>query len=249
MCELLGFTAAEPTIITPQLRTFFSHGKNNPHGWGLAYNNKMYKSCERADHSVTLSGMLDTLGPQEVILGHIRFATVGSIKMLNCHPFSASDNTGRSWTLIHNGTIYSASRLIPFLHEQLGDTDSERLFLYLMQCVNKAQKDRPMTKEERCRLVDELVCELSPRNKLNLMIFDGELLYVHKNMRETMKYKRIGTGYMFSTQPLDDNGWEDVPTAQLTVYKKGEKIFTGTEHDGIFVPTLQYITSNDAMNI
>ena len=49
--------------------------------------------------------------------------------------------------------------------------------------------------------------------------------------------------------PLDDDGWEDVPTAQLTVYKKGEKIFSGTKHDGIFVPTLQYITSNDAMNI
>ena len=249
MCELLGFSASQPTEINALVSEFFSHGKDNPHGWGLMDCGGIYKSCERADMSEMLLQKISKLQPQKNLLGHIRFATVGSIKYENCHPFSAQDITGRSWTLIHNGTIYSASKLIPFVHHQSGDTDSERLFLYLIQRVNEAQKQSPLSERQRCELIDELVRDLSPRNKLNLMIFDGELLYIHKNMKHTMKYRRYGSGYVFATTALDDSEWEDVPTAQLLVFKAGQKIFEGHRHDAVFVPTLQYINANDAMHI
>ncbi len=249
MCELLGFSAAQPENIKDLVSEFFSHGKDNPHGWGLMDCDRICKSCERADTSEMLLQKISKLQPQKNLLGHIRFATVGSIKYENCHPFNAQDAQGRSWTLIHNGTIYSASRLIPFISSQSGDTDSERLFLYLMQKVNKAQNQSPLDERQRCELIDELVRELSPRNKLNLMIFDGELLYIHKNMKQTMKYRRHGTGYVFATTALDGGLWKDVPTSQLLVYKCGEKVFEGQKHDAVFVPMLQYINANDAMNI
>lgn len=249
MCELLGFSAARSSDITKQLREFYSHSSTNPHGWGIMYSGGTLRESLKASESDKLSKILDYIEPQRILLAHIRFATVGSIRQENCHPFTAADVTGRQWTMIHNGTIYSGSRLIPMLSRQKGDTDSERLFLYLLDKLNSAQAERPLHPSERFKLVEEIVFDIAPRNKLNLMIYDGELLYIHKNMEETMKFREIGSGVMFSTTALDDGDWQEVPMAQLLAYRDGEKVFEGTKHKGIFVPTLQYITAMDAMNI
>ena len=192
---------------------------------------------------------MQTIEDQTTTLGHIRFATVGSIKLENCHPFTGRDITGRQWTLIHNGTIYSGSSLIPYLNNQSGDTDSERLFLFLMDTLNSAQLVGELSQQERCELVDDFIQEMSHKNKLNLMIYDGELLYIHKNMKDTMLFRKMGSGYIFSTTALDDSEWNDVPIAQLMVYKEGEQVYIGRQHDGIFIPSLQYIKAMDAMHI
>ena len=249
MCELFGFTAAEQTDISAPLRVFFSHSETNPHGWGMLYENTLVKGCEKAAESVKLANILKDITPQKTLLAHIRFATVGKINPENCHPFTGCDITCRQWTFAHNGTIYSGSSLHHYLRTQTGDTDSERVFLYLMDSLNKAQRNGALSAEERCLLIDELVHSLAPRNKLNIMIYDGELLYIHKNMRDTMKYRREGTGYIFSTTALDGGDWQDVPIAQLHVFKDGERIYTGNRHGGIFVPNLQYIRAMDAMHI
>ena len=144
MCELLGFTSEKNTDISDYLRTFFSHSSSNPHGWGMMYENGsriILKEAVSAEQSSFLSDIIDSLSPQRNLLAHIRFATVGSINENNCHPFTGRDITGRQWTLIHNGTIYSGSRLIPYLNNQCGDTDSERLFLFLMDTLNNAQQN------------------------------------------------------------------------------------------------------------
>ncbi|WP_295155838.1 class II glutamine amidotransferase [uncultured Ruminococcus sp.] len=250
MCELLGFSAAKPTDISELVREFFSHSEKNPHGWGMMYDDiTLVRGCEKASDSPKLAEIMKGIAPQKDLLAHIRFATVGKIKQENCHPFTGCDITGRRWTFAHNGTIYSGSSLIPYLRTQAGDTDSERVFMYLMDSVNKAQENGELSSEERCLLIDDLVRDLAPRNKLNLMIFDGEQLYVHKNMHDTMKYRREESGYIISTTALDGGDWLDVPMAQLLVFKNGEQIYSGNPHDGIFIPNLQYIKAMDAMHI
>jgi glutamine amidotransferase len=249
MCELIGFSAAKPTDIKEQLQEFFSHSVSNPHGWGIIYGDRLIRGCERASDSAALERLLQNIEDQKTVLGHIRFATVGSIKLENCHPFTGRDITGRQWTLIHNGTIYSGSSLIPYLNNQSGDTDSERLFLFLMDTLNSAQQNGELSQQERCELVDNFIKEMSHKNKLNLMIYDGELLYIHKNMKDTMLFRKMGSGYIFSTTALDDSEWNDVPIAQLMVYKEGEQVYIGRQHDGIFTPSLQYIKAMDAMHI
>jgi len=249
MCELIGFSAAGPTDIKEQLKEFFFHSESNPHGWGIMYGDRLIRGCERASDSAMLEMLLQNIDEQKTVLGHIRFATVGSIKLENCHPFTGRDITGRQWTLIHNGTIYSGSRLIPYLNNQCGDTDSERLFLFLMDTLNNAQQNGELSQQERCELVDSLIQEMSHKNKLNLMIYDGELLYIHKNMKDTMKFRRLGSGYIFATTALDGGEWTEVPIAQLFVYKDGEQIYSGNKHEGIFTPSLQYIKAMDAMHI
>ena len=249
MCELLGFSAREYTDLQRPLRDFFSHCERNPHGWGLMYSEGCVKERLKASKSKKLAEILDTIQPQKTVLGHIRYATVGRICTLNCHPFTAQDNSGRQWTLIHNGTIYTAGKLVHTYKDRLGDTDSEAMFLYLIETINSRQTRSPLSAKQRFSIVDRFVCEMSYRNKLNLMIFDGELLYVHKNMEDTMRYRRTKSGYIFATQPLDRQVWHDVPTAQLFAYRDGELAFEGEKHGGIFVSNLQHITVTDAMFI
>ncbi|MDE5558491.1 MAG: class II glutamine amidotransferase [Ruminococcus sp.] len=250
MCELLGFSARRETDIRKYLKEFFNHGINHPHGWGLMRENhgitEIIKEAKCSAKSQQISEIIAETEPQRNTLAHIRLATVGSIKIDNCHPYIQTDNTGRCWTLIHNGTIYSGKQLMKYLHTQTGDTDSERISLALLDEINEKQ---PKTDKHRFEIVDNFVVSLSKRNKLNLMIYDGELLYVHQNMRDTLHYRSENDGIIFSTKPLDNGDWKPYPMTQLCAFQAGKKVFEGTKHSHIFVPTLEYITSMDAMNI
>lgn len=254
MCELLGASLKRPADFREYLKVFFRHSIEHPHGWGIMsmQDGKLIIQKESlcASESPAAAEAVERLVPQKDILVHIRYATVGSKCIENSHPFSGTDNSGRRWTLIHNGTIYSGMELVKYLDLQNGDTDSERIFLYLLDEINCEIKKNPNPDNKvRFGIVDRLVKTLSPRNKLNLMIFDGEVLYVHKNMNNTLSYKCTEDGVILSTQPLDDNGWHDLPMCKTFAFKHGEKIFEGADHGNVFIPTLDYITAMDAMNI
>ena len=83
--------------------------------------------------------------------------------------------------------------------------------------------------------VEELMEELSRENKLNLLLHDGEYLYVHANKENTMYHKRDGGGLLFATVPLDDGFWEPVPFTRLLVYRAGEEVFAGEPHGNEYV--------------
>lgn len=254
MCELFGASLNKRTDLKEYLREFFRHSNKHPHGWGLAGEKDgdalIVKEPVCANDSLMIGEVIERLSPQKNLLAHIRYATVGATKAENCHPFSGCDNSGRRWTLIHNGTVYSGMELMKYLELQNGDTDSERIFMYLIDKINAALAEKTQLEiEERFKIVDSLVNELSSRNKLNLMIFDEELLYVHKNMKNTLYYKQTDDGAFFSTQPLDACNWQDLPMCRAFAFKNGEKLFEGEYHGNEFIPSLDYITVFDAMNI
>lgn len=250
MCELFGVSSAQEINIQEYLKLFFSHGTEHPHGWGLMRehhgNIEIIKEPVCSARSQKISRIISETSPQKFALAHIRLATIGSIKLENCHPYQQKDNTGRCWTLIHNGTIYSGKQLIKYLHTQIGDTDSERISLALVDEINYKN---PKTAKQRFAILDKFIASLAKRNKLNLIIYDGELLYVHQNMKNTLYYKSENNSIIFSTKPLDNGNWKNYPMTQLCAFKAGKKIFEGTKHKNIFVPTLEYVTSMNAMNI
>lgn len=255
MCELFGISAASPVDAADYLRAFFSHSVRHPHGWGLMREHgraqEVVKEPVRAIGSRIIDNVIRKTPPQTNMLAHIRLATIGGTKYDNCHPYTGTDLSGRQWTLIHNGTIYSGTQLVRYLPRQVGDTDSERIFLYLIDEVNTAiNKSRSeLTQRQRFDIVDRLAAALSPRNKLNFIIYDGELMYVHKNMRNSLFRKQLPDGVILSTEPLDDGEWAPMPLTQVIAYRNGEKAFSGTQHKHEFIPTLEYITALDAMNI
>ncbi len=255
MCELLGISSKTPDDYKEILREFFKHSYANPHGWGMMYKSdgefKIIRETVSANESTIIDDVIHQLPKQDILLAHIRYATVGSRRKENCHPFVRTDRSGREWTLIHNGTVYSGNMIEKYADHQSGDTDSERIIMYLMDEMNKTIEANkgPLGEKQRFDVVDKVVGEITPRNKINLMIYDGELLYAHKNMKNTLSFKRQNDGIILATKPVDDDNWIPLPMTRLLGFKAGKLAYQGTDHGNVFVSSLENITQFDAMNI
>ena len=241
MCEIYGFSGNRKMKLNKDLREFYSHSADHPNGWGLALldeeKTEIFKEVCRADRSGFLKEKLGAPIKSKTALAHIRLATIGNVEQDNCHPFTAADNSGRTWTLIHNGTVFECDRLNKYIFLQKGETDSERILLYIVDHINRhyMQEMNCFDANERIRLVDKLIRRIVPENKVNLMIYDGDYFYVHKNEEGTLyKSERPGS-FIFSTHPLTPDGWEEVPQNQLLVYKDGELIYEGEKHEHTYI--------------
>lgn len=236
MCELFGINSAESCQIGHYLKEFFSHSNAHPHGWGLAcmeYDQvQIEKEPVQASKSIYLKERLSVPVQVKNCLAHIRYATIGNVEYKNCHPYTMKDASGRAWTLIHNGTIFEYEPLNRYVNMQNGDTDSERILLYLVEIINQRENElqRKLNEEERFHLLDSIVVKMSKGNKLNLMVYDGELFYVHTNYATSLYELKKENQVLFSTTPLSQEAWHPVPFTTLLAYRQGKRIFAGTDH-------------------
>lgn len=246
MCELFAVNADREISPNEWLREFFSHGEKNPHGWGMAlcYGRKavaLEKEPVRADRSRYLKERLRQDIHAAAMIAHIREATIGTPDYCNTHPFVDRDRTGRCWTLAHNGTIFEGDVLQPFVHRQEGHTDSERILCYIVEEINRKTSllQRELREQERCRCMDEIIKTIVPGNKLNLMVYDGDILYVHTNMADTLYCctvngkEKAGSVRIFATVPFPTGTgakWDALPLRSLCAYKDGCQIYQGEPH-------------------
>ena len=241
MCELFGVTANRKIKLNDLLREFFSHSDEHQNGWGLGFFDNGNISIERepvkAANSLYLRNRLSGRLESSRMVAHIRKATIGEVCFDNTHPFTKMDESGRTWVLVHNGTIFESSVLSPYQYKQVGTTDSERILLYIIDQVNRLflQDLNSFDVNERLELIDRIIRRISPGNKVNLMIYDGEYFYVHKNEEGSLYMKERHGAVVFSTRPLDDEGWEEVPQNQLLVYKDGYLVYTGIKHEHSYI--------------
>lgn len=251
MCELFGVSSSIKTDHRDLLSEFFSHSNENPHGWGIVsyhgsvkYKNgflipEIYKSPEKASESRALRWIMEAPVDPELLMAHIRLATKGQIELRNTHPFIEKDRSGIKWTLVHNGTIFECSELSGYLHIQKGETDSERILLCLTDRMNRALavKGSGLTENDRIMIVEDMLRDITPENKVNILISDGRLLYAHSNLRGSLYMLKQGGSTYFSTKPLSRDQWEEAPLSTLLVYKDGEQIYEGTPHGNEFIET------------
>lgn len=236
MCELFGINSAESYQINSYLKEFFDHSKAHPHGWGMAFmeNNQVQLEKEpvQASKSTYLKERLSVPIQVKNGLAHIRYATIGNVEYKNCHPYTMKDRGGRQWTLVHNGTIFEYQPLNKYVGIQNGNTDSERILLYLVELIDQKENElqRHMNEEERFQLLDSAIVKMSKGNKLNLLLYDGEVFYVHTNYANSLYELDKGNRVLFSTTPLGREEWHPVTFTTLLAYRQGKKIFTGTNH-------------------
>ena len=241
MCELLGVTAAQKIRVNELFNTFFSHSIEHRNGWGLVLFDEeplhIDRGSEKAVDSSYLKSRLEKRIETSGCIAHIRKATIGEVKLVNTHPFSNCDDSGRQWILAHNGTIFDSDVLAPYQYVQEGSTDSERILLYIVDEINKLYHDRWIrpSGEERIRVVEDAIHSIVPGNKLNLMLYDGELFYIHKNDAGTLYKKELEEGIVFATKPLDNEVWTEFPLNRLMVYKDGKQVYTGRAHDWTYI--------------
>lgn len=242
MCELLGFSSRKRRRLNETLREFYSHADAHPHGWGLArFPDGGAPLIEKEPICATGSACLERLlaAPVEerTLIAHIRLATVGHIEYVNCHPFTTKDNSGRIWTLAHNGTIFSSPELNSYIGIQYGETDSERILLHLVDLIDRKQArlGRALDGPERFDLLFTMLAGLAKGNKLNLLIHDGETLYAHCNFKGALHMRREADAVTFSTRPLSGDGWEEAPFMRLVAAKHGEIVRTSLPHGNEYI--------------
>lgn len=238
MCELFGVSSPEKIQLTSLLSEFFSHGDHHPDGWGMAFFSGNEVSLEKqpvnSKKSPYLRERLKGAIESDSMIAHIRLATKGFVEYENTHPFVQKDVRGRNWTLAHNGTIFDSELLNPMFYVQSGHTDSERILCYFIKEINTLYQQIPckeeLSAEDRFRLADRIICSITKGNKVNLLLFDGELLYVHTNYRSSLYCRKEQTGILFSTKPLDLKDWKPVPMTTLLAFRRGKLVFKGTDH-------------------
>ena len=242
MCEMLGISAKRRIRANDILREFYSHAEQHPHGWGLATFRDnaaptIEKEAIKATESEYLRKRLAEPIEECVLMAHIRLATVGHLEYCNSHPFSAADNCGRVWTLEHNGTIFNGAKLNRYMGLQFGSTDSERVLLRLVDLVNGRQirLGRALDEKERFNVLEGLIAEHAGGNKLNLIVYDGEILYAHTNFRGSLHVRDNGGALVFSTKPLSGDGWKQLPLTRLIAAKDGEIVRQGAAHGKEYV--------------
>lgn len=236
MCELLGVSSKKQIQVNDLLREFFSHSEKHPNGWGIAnfYHGSVSIEKEpiQASRSAYLRERLSHKMEVSTLLAHIRLATVGNMEYGNSHPFVKRDSSGRKWVLIHNGTIFDYPALSPYQYLQEGATDSERVLLYLVDQIDQKQTviGHMLEKAERFELLNSLIADMSRGNKLNLIIYDGELMYVHTNHANSLYVWEDGKTAIFSTVPLKKGPWSLVPFTTLCAYQNGQLVFQSQPH-------------------
>ncbi len=245
MCQLFASLSKQKRVLNETLKSFFAHSVEHPHGWGLALldedNRTLEKEPVAAHASAYLRERLMEPIAARTAFAHIRQATIGVMDYSNCHPFVSQDAAGRRWTLMHNGTIFHAPALDPYVHIQTGTTDSERILLYLVSEINHAERGGPLSAAGRFAVLDRAVTSLAPGNKLNLMLHDGEIFYVHTNYPRSLHRNETEEGLLFATQPLDDGKWEELPLNTLLGYRGTDLLFTGKRHSSAYVEDLDQL--------
>ena len=177
------------------------------------------------------------------VLAHIRLATIGDLEFYNCHPFVKKDNSGRRWTLIHNGTVFDSQDLCKYSTIEEGETDSERILLAIIDHINDCEeyKGRPLNLKERFSVFSDLISHLSHNNKLNLIVHDGEQMYIHTNLKESLYYLKGDSSVLVSTKKLDFKDWKEVPLNKVFSFINGELLFESEAHLNEYVETEEQI--------
>lgn len=152
-------------------------------------------------------------------IAHVRQKTVGKTSLANTHPFRRD-----RWVLAHNGTVENLAavteRCSPRrLAEIDGETDSERLFAFLMTVIDEHAGD--VTEGLRAA-VREL--RAIPRvGAVNFLLSDGEHLYALRLGRSlfvldrTDDPRRRTPSIAIASERLTDEEWTEVAEGALLI--------------------------------
>ncbi len=236
MCRLFAQHASpehdlhEPLCVARNALRMQSH--RHPHGWGIGWYDGAGVQIRRgvmpahADEGFVLAARA---ARSEIVIAHVRDASVGRVAEENTHPFVH----GR-WLFAHNGTVARFRRvqrvraaleaeIDPDLRRALrGDTDSERCFhLFLTRLGRRLRGARQARLEDvqaalagTVTLVRRIAdASQRPPSSLNLLVSDGELLAacrIGRSLHVAPHMARSGL-FAIASEPIGPGPWSAVP--------------------------------------
>ena len=206
MCRLYGFRSSVDSHVHPSLvaaeNALAVQSRRHGDGWGIAYYVDRFPHLIRNDRQAMsdslfreVSGVVAT----KTFLAHIRKATVGSVSVLNCHPFQHG-----AWSFAHNGELAGfagdpairerARALVDerFRRFILGTTDSEICFYLFLSHLNRLVDDVHSQGVGTRRVADALrravqqLLELDggAGSLLTFLVTNGKVLLGYRRRRE-----------------------------------------------------------------
>ena len=203
MARLIGIIGNRPDLAARVLAfesdALRARSKGTPLGWGLGFYQggevlmRRRPIDERPDIDIAkLAGDVRA----DLVVGHVRQATIGALRTENTHPFRY-----RQWLFAQTGTVSEfdqvRERLIASVPEFLrsgirGDTDAEVVFHVFLSFLHDAGRlndgpvEGPLVREalrSTLAVVDGMTSEVgSGAAQLNMMLSDGaELVAVHRS--------------------------------------------------------------------
>ena len=205
MCRLYGFISNEPTkvgctLVRSQNALMLQSrsdefGRSHSDGWGIGYYDnfqpKLVHRTAAAYQCLHFSHTAERLY-SNIIISHVRLATIGKPAIENCHPFRWGN-----WIFAHNGTVQGMGTLRAELTDELssehreairGSTDSELIFHWVMQRLSVGRAANTVvckSLERSMEIVGESLASLESRcreitstrpARLNILLSDGNVM-------------------------------------------------------------------------
>lgn len=254
MCQLLGMNCNVPTDICFSFTGFQKRGgETDVHadGWGIAFfEDKGVRLFLDPQPSAT-SPIAELVRHYPIhslnVVAHIRKATQGTVSLENTHPFQR-ELWGQYWVYAHNGNLPQFQPELDGSFLPVGNTDSERIFCWLLQNLRNRFGDAPPSRAAMFDFLYELIHPVSGMGIFNFLLSNGnclvahcstELSYIvrcapfeeaHLNDEDvTVDFSEVTTPNdrvaVIATRPLTDNeAWTTMPPGSLWLFHDGEAV-------------------------
>lgn len=224
---MLGMVAARPMPVRELLheapRSLAVLSNEHRDGWGIATSTdgdwQVRRSTSCAARCSDFAALAELRA--DLVVAHVRKATVGRLSLANTHPFRRDQ-----LVFAHNGTVSAiaalVSRIAPeHLARVEGDTDSERLFAYILTHIDEAGA----VGQGIARAVTAMHA-LGDVGSASFLLSCGERLYAYRCGR-TLFTRMRGDVTIVASEPLTEETWDEVPERGLIVLERPR---TSSEH-------------------
>ncbi|WP_245959291.1 class II glutamine amidotransferase [Psittacicella gerlachiana] len=253
MCQILALNANAPTDIIFSFEGFVNRAgitETNVDGTGIAFfeehnNVRLLKDDKAAYRSYVRNLVRIYQIKSKNIIAHIRRASSGAPKLVNCHPF-VRELWSENWVFCHNGHLES----FPNLSEEdklnvIGETDSELFFTHLVSYLRKKFTDKPDI-NTLFLAVSEFVDTYANSGILNFVVSNGTFLIAHcstnlywisRSAQDEGLIRRLDDGGVINlscyankndkvtiicTMPVTDERWHKMSNGQTLLFEDGD---------------------------
>ena len=191
MCRLFGLVSnvlvdVYFSFYSSPISSFVELSRYNPHGWGVAWFNGnewcLFKEAKALYESLKAKKVISKSVRGKIIISHVRFATTGSVKKVNTHPWIY-----KNWVFAHNGSIskLGLEKLIRSEYRDFeGGTDSERLFHFMLQEI----EDTDDVIEGIGNAISKILKYGINFSSLNCLFSNGDKLYALRYAKASPNY-------------------------------------------------------------
>lgn len=196
MCELLGLSSNLPATLSLSLEKLAGHGApptSIRDGWGIAYYEgadvRLIKDAGPANDSDWLRFVGQHDLRSNIVVAHIRKATMGEASYRNAQPF-VREMAGRMHCFAHNGWlpgIFETPAFRSSRFSSVGETDSEQAFCALLERLGAIWVNPGETPplEHRLSIFAAFAADLRRLGPANVLYSDGDALFAHGDRRKS----------------------------------------------------------------